>query len=64
MSKLNFNEYKKKQLELFWNEQNEIEQEMKIFQAQYDDGENHRLETWDKWYDEYLDACEFPSKGK
>lgn len=58
MSKISFSEYKKKQLEIFWNESKKIEKEMKIFQAQYDDGKSHSIKTWDKWYYEYLDACE------
>lgn len=56
MSKISFSEYEKRQLEIFWDESKEIEQEMKIFQAQYDDGKNHSIETWDKWYDDYLDS--------
>ena len=57
MDEISFSEYKKNQIELFRNdvEEIEIEQEMKIFQAQYDDGKNHSIETWDKWYDEYLE---------
>lgn len=57
MNKISFSEYKKKQIELFWNDIG-IEQEMKIFQAQYDDGKNHSIETWDKWYDECLESIE------
>lgn len=51
-----FNEYKQNQFELFWSEENRqgFEEEMKLFQEDYDDGKSHRLETWDKWYDEYL----------
>ena len=60
MSKISFSEYEKRQLEIFWDESKKIEQEMKIFQAQYDDGKNHSIETWDKWYDDYLDSLEFP----
>ena len=60
MSKISFSEYEKIQLEIFWDESKNIEQEMKIFQAQYDDGKNHSIETWDKWYDDYLDSLEFP----
>ena len=56
MSKISFSEYEKRQLEIFRDESKEIEQEMKIFQAQYDDGKNHSIETWDKWYDDYLDS--------
>lgn len=63
MNKLNFNEFKKKQLEFYWNKLNFIEQEMIIFQAQYDDGENHSLKTWDKWYEEYL-VAKFTNKEK
>ena len=61
MDEISFSEYKKNQIELFRNdvEEIEIEQEMKIFQAQYDDGKNHSIETWDKWYDEYLEFQEF-----
>lgn len=57
MDEISFSEYKKRQFELFLNdvEEIEIEQEMKIFQAQYDDGKSHSIETWDKWYDEYLE---------
>ena len=36
MSKISFSEYKKKQIDLFWDDIG-VEQEMKIFQAQYDD---------------------------
>lgn len=60
MSKISFSEYEKRQLEIFWDESKKIEQEMKLFQAQYDDGKNHSIETWDKWYDDYLDSLEFP----
>ena len=57
MDEISFSEYEKRQLELFWNdvEETEIEQEMKMFQEQYDDGKNHSIEVWDKWYDEYLE---------
>ena len=60
MSKISFSEYEKRQLEIFWDESKKIQKEMKIFQAQYDDGKNHSIETWDKWYDDYLDSLEFP----
>ena len=61
MDEISFSEYKKIQLELFWNEIDveKIEQEMKMLQEQYDDGKNHSIETWDKWYDEYLEFQEF-----
>ena len=29
-----------------------------MFQAQYDDGKNHSIEVWDKWYDELLEYLE------
>ena len=43
MSKISFSEYEKRQLEIFWDESKKIQQEMKIFQAQYDDGKNHSI---------------------
>ena len=57
MNKISFNEFKKNQIELYRNDvgETEIEQEMKMFQTQYDDGKNHTIETWDKWYDEFLE---------
>ena len=57
MDKISFSEFKKNQIELYRNDvgEAEIEQEMKMFQTQYDDGKNHTIETWDKWYDEFLD---------
>ena len=61
MDEISFSEYKKRQLELFWNDVDveKIEQEMKMLQEQYDDGKNHSIEVWDKWYDEYLESLEF-----
>ena len=60
MDEISFSEYRKRQLELFRNdvEEIEIEQEMKMLQEQYDDGKNHSIETWDKWYDELLEYLE------
>ena len=60
MNEISFSEYKKRQLEIFWNDVDVkgIEQEMKMFQAQYDDGKNHSIEVWDKWYDELLEYLE------
>ena len=60
MNEISFSEYKKRQLEIFWNDVDKIgiEQEMKMFQAQYDDGKNHSIEVWDKWYDELLEYLE------
>ena len=60
MDEISFSEYEKRQLELFRNdvEEIEIEQEMKMFQEQYDDGKNHCIEVWDKWYDELLEYLE------
>ena len=57
MNKISFNEFKKNQIELYRNDvgETEIEQEMKMFQSQYDDGNTHTIETWDKWYDEFLE---------
>ena len=62
MDEISFSEYKKRQLEIFWNDVDveKIEQEMKMLQEQYDDGKNYSLEVWDKWYDDYLDSLEFP----
>ena len=31
---------------------------MKMLQEQYDDGKNHSIEVWDKWYDELLEYLE------
>ena len=61
MDEISFSDYRKRQLEIFWNDVDieKIEQEMKMFQAQYDDGKNHSIEVWDKWYDEYLEFQEF-----
>ena len=60
MDEISFSEYKKRQLELFLNDVDveKIEQEMKMLQEQYDDGKNHSIETWDKWYDELLEYLE------
>mgnify|MGYP006387922157 CR=1 FL=1 len=59
---MTFKKKKKKVLEVYWNETKEIEKEMEIFQAQYDDGQSHCLETWDKWYNEYLERLEWKEK--
>ena len=60
MDEISFSEYKKRQLEVFWNDVDveKIEYEMKMLQEQYDDGKNHSIEVWDKWYDEYLEYLE------
>ena len=45
MDEISFSEYKKRQLEVFWNDVDveKIEYEMKMLQEQYDDGKNHSI---------------------